>query len=59
MVPDGSEREVWDRVDAGPTLTGVTVTAGLMPVAVGILTTSTTAKTVQIDYWAFGGRIAR
>ena len=59
MVPDGSEREVWDRVDVGALLTGITVTAGLGPVALGILTTSTTAKTVQIDYWAFGGRIAR
>ena len=59
LDPDGSEREVWDRVDVGDPLTGISVSVGLMPVALGILTTSATAKTAQIDYWAFGGRIAR
>jgi hypothetical protein len=54
-----SEREVWDRTDIGAPLSGITITAGLIPVALGILTTSATAKTAQIDYWAWGGRIAR
>ena len=56
---NGSEREVWDRTDIGQPLTGITISASLGPVALGILTTSATAKTAQIDYWAWGGRIAR
>ncbi len=54
-----SEAEVWDRTDIGDPLTGITISASLGPVALGILTTSATAKTAQIDYWAWGGRIAR
>lgn len=56
---DASEREVWDRQDVGDPLTGITISASLTPIALGILTTSATAKTAQIDYWAWGGRIAR
>ena len=54
-----TERGIHEREDIGAPVGGITILAGLMPVALGILTTSVTAKTAQIDYWAWGGRVAR
>lgn len=56
---NGSEAEVWDRIDVGAAITTNAPAVGLTPVAIGLVTTSTTAKTVQIDHWSWGGRIAR
>ena len=54
-----TQRGILEREDIGAPVGGITILAGLMPVALGILTTSVTAKTAQIDYWAWGGRVAR
>lgn len=59
LSPNATDAEVWDRQDVGPPRAGITISTGLFPIALGILTTDAIQKTAEIDYWAWGGRTAR
>lgn len=59
LSPSASDPEVWDRQDVGTPRAGITISTGLFPIALGILTTDAVQKTAEIDYWAWGGRTAR
>jgi hypothetical protein len=59
LDPLGTSASKFDRQDIGSPITTNLPALPTIPIAMGLFTTSTTAKIGQIDWWALGGRAAR
>lgn len=59
LDPLASNRDKFDRLDVGAPVTTNLPALPTIPIAIGLYTTSATAKIAQVDWWALGGRVAR
>lgn len=59
LDPLATSRSKYDRLDVGDPVTTNIPLVPMIPIGIGLYTTSTTAKIGQLDWWCLGGRVAR
>ena len=55
----GTSRFAWDRTDIGDPITATMPSTSLFSCAIGLVTTTASARTAQIDHWCLAGRTER